>query len=67
VDVERSSHKVMDNIYASAWKKVVFNVWRTCNEEDFVEEIMQDKVMESIIVSLIQSDSHGSDSEDDLC
>lgn len=32
-----------------------------------MEEIMQDKVMESIIVSLIQSDSHGSDSEDDLC
>jgi hypothetical protein len=29
-----------------------------------VEEVMQDKVMESIIVSLIESDSHGSDSED---
>jgi hypothetical protein len=30
-----------------------------------MEEIMQDKVMESIIVSLIQSDSHGSDSDDE--
>jgi hypothetical protein len=55
-DIKRSSYETIGTIDTSVWKNYIQHVENMQNENS-VKEIVQNKVMESIIVSLIGSDS----------
>jgi hypothetical protein len=62
-DVERLPYKPIDPL---VWKDC-FRHANNLAEEYFAKEMVQDEVTKPIVVNLMESDSYGSDTDNDLC